>query len=225
MIKDTVGQDGKNYSLDVARVQKLINQNLHHLKNTDPLSVDGVVGEKTIQAIRNYQVTVLKLDEPNGLVEPHHNTIVWMLKTARKPRPQHVNTFIIKILPAAKKISSRYKIPVSVITAQAALDSEWGKKIHNQAYYSVGKINQVSKPTDRPCHAEAFDHFTNIYDACENFGRYLNSNPRYLPAFRYTKQPLLFAKKIQEIGETDIFGFVKKVHSVITKYHLTEFDK
>lgn len=225
MIKDTVGLGGKNYSLDVARVQKLLNQNLHHLKRTSLLSVDGEAGEKTIRAIQEYQVRVLKYNEPSGLIEPDRNTIKWMMKTARKLRPQHVDTFIIKILPAAKKIRSKYQIPVSVIMAQAALDSEWGKKIHNQAYYSIGKINLVSKPIDRPCHAEAFDHFANIYDACENFGHYLKSNPRYLTAFRYTNKPLLFAKLIQDIGETDIFGYVREVHSTITKYHLIEFDK
>ena len=109
--------------------------------------------------------------------------------------------------------------------AQAALDSEWGRKIHNQAYYRAGKINLSSKSIDGPCHADAFDHFANIYDACENFGRYLKSNPRYLPAFRYTDKPLLFARTMQDIAESDIFGYVRKVHSVITKYYLTEFDK
>ncbi|MGD8782898.1 MAG: hypothetical protein PVG75_00595, partial [Thioalkalispiraceae bacterium] len=175
MITDTVGQGGKNYSLDVARVQKLLNQNLHRLNYITPLVVDGVVDDKTIQAIKAYQQKVLKLDNPSGLVEPERNTIKWLSRTALKPRPQYVNTFIIKTMPAARQVRSKYQIPISVLIAQAALDSDWGRKIYNQAYYrsSKFKYNVVNKPAERHVQNEAFDHFATIYDAAENFGYYI----------------------------------------------------
>ena len=72
MIKHSVGFGGKNYSLDVARVQKLLNQNLHYL-NCEALLVDGEAGKKTILAIIEYQQKVLKKNEPNGLIETERN--------------------------------------------------------------------------------------------------------------------------------------------------------
>lgn len=224
MIMDTVGQHGQNYSLDVAKVQKLLNQNLHRLNRISPLVIDGVAGDKTIQLIREYQAKILKITNPSGLIEPGNSTLRWLVKTALKPRPQHVDTFIIKVLAVARKIRSKYHLPVSIQIAKAALDSEWGKKIYNQAYFRTNKHAALTKPVEH-CHQyNSFEHFASIEEAADSFARYLKNNPRYLAAFKYTNQPLAFARKLKDIDASNIHSDLNKLHAIMVKYHLTEFD-
>ena len=70
----SVGENGTNEVDDVFTVQMLLN----HVPSAQggpapPLDVDGIVGTKTISAIRRFQL--LQLGFEDGLVEPEHATI------------------------------------------------------------------------------------------------------------------------------------------------------
>lgn len=129
------GLDGKEGNLpgDVGNIQKLLNDNLHLLPNIKKLAVDNRIGKDTIAAISAYQKIVLKMSAPDGRIDPGGRTLASLQKTAYRPRPANVTTFVNKILADAKIIKSKYRIPVSILIAQAALESGWGSHVKANA--------------------------------------------------------------------------------------------
>ena len=65
-LRASVDRGGVNHPEDVRLVQELLNHSLPPLLS--PLSVDGCVGEKTIEAIKTFQKEVVKLRHPDGFV-------------------------------------------------------------------------------------------------------------------------------------------------------------
>lgn len=63
----SVGQGGKNQRDDVALVQRLLTE-----RGVDPGPIDGLVGSKTIAAIRKFQSGFLR--KPDGRVDPDGRT-------------------------------------------------------------------------------------------------------------------------------------------------------
>lgn len=69
-ISGSVGQSGRNFPKDVQQVQSLLNDN-----NAKPrLQVDGLIGKKTITAIRWFQARIVRLGNPDGRVDPGGKT-------------------------------------------------------------------------------------------------------------------------------------------------------
>lgn len=66
-LTDSVGMNGANLKQDVMRVQRLL-----RTAGFDPGPGDGVCGEQTIAAIRDFQQGFL--DKPDGLVEINGET-------------------------------------------------------------------------------------------------------------------------------------------------------
>jgi murein DD-endopeptidase MepM/ murein hydrolase activator NlpD len=77
-ISSSVGREGKNNYKDVVVVQTLINECMHLLKPLEALNPDGKVGKKTIEAIECFQRVVLKMNEPDGRVDPGGKTIKFL---------------------------------------------------------------------------------------------------------------------------------------------------
>ena len=73
-ISASVGQGGRNRSPDVRIIQELLNQNLHRIRPTQRLAVDGLIGPKTIGAITEFQSRVLRFSRPDGRVDPGGKT-------------------------------------------------------------------------------------------------------------------------------------------------------
>ena len=73
-IRGSVGKNGKNYPDDVFVVQTLLNR---HRKPPEKLiSVDKINGGETIQAIKDFQSSVVKLKQPDGRIDPAGKTFV-----------------------------------------------------------------------------------------------------------------------------------------------------
>ncbi len=93
-INGSVGRGGRNNRQDVVTVQQLLN--LHNKPPNRPLSVDGIVGPKTITAIERFQREVLGVRRPDGRVDPGRRTISALSggkadeKQARQIGPWHV---------------------------------------------------------------------------------------------------------------------------------------
>jgi len=65
VIKQSVGEGGKNDPADVTLVQKLLNA-----KYKLGVSEDGKMGPKTIAAIKQFQLKVVKIANPDGRIDP-----------------------------------------------------------------------------------------------------------------------------------------------------------
>jgi peptidoglycan L-alanyl-D-glutamate endopeptidase CwlK len=85
-ITASVGKGGVNRRSDVEIIQKLINQNIGRLTPLAPLREDGAIGPNTIGAIEEFQRRVLRMQRPDGRVDP--NGMTWQkLTNGQAPVP------------------------------------------------------------------------------------------------------------------------------------------
>lgn len=229
-----VGNDG-NLPADVANVQTLLNDNLHLLPNIKKLTVDKKSGADTIAAIKDYQKNVLKTVVPDGRVDPGGRTLASLQKTARKPRPANVATFVSKILADAKTIKTKYRIPVSILIAQAALESGWGRHVKDNAYFGIKSHNTTGATTafkttefvngKKVSMSDSFRAYANFSEAAEDYGRFLTTNQRYAFAFAYSNNPSKFAEHLQLAKYATDPQYADKLKTIISTYYLDEYDQ
>jgi hypothetical protein len=81
-ISSSVGLKGANQQADVRTVQSLLNQ-FSRQAGSRTLSVDGVAGDRTVAAIRQFQVKVAGVSSADGRVEPGGPT--WQRLDGGKP--------------------------------------------------------------------------------------------------------------------------------------------
>jgi uncharacterized protein (TIGR02594 family) len=74
MILQSVGRGGANIPTDVQLVQAMLNKTIKQLQ-LRPLRVDGQVGPKTLGAIEAFQSHVVRMDPPDGRVDPSGKTL------------------------------------------------------------------------------------------------------------------------------------------------------
>ena len=83
----SVGNAGRNLPADGKIVQALLNAHINELRPLHALSVDGIVGPKTIQAIIEFQRRVVKIGHPDGRVDPSGQTFHALNGAARVSLP------------------------------------------------------------------------------------------------------------------------------------------
>ena len=83
IIRASVGRGGVNRFEDVRVVQELLNK--HTPPRMQPLTVDGIVGPKTIAAIEDFQRRVLSMIHPDGRVDPDGPTLRALCRNATVP--------------------------------------------------------------------------------------------------------------------------------------------
>ncbi len=235
VITKSVGEKGANLSVDVKKIQAIINYNLHLLPKVKKLKEDGKVGSLTISAIRAYQAEVVKMLKPDERVDPNGKTLKSLEKTARKPRPANVKAFINETLQAAKKIKTKYKIPVSILIAQAALESGWGRHVKDNAYFGIKSHKSKGAVTSftttefingkKVTMKDSFRAYASFDEAAEDYGKFLTTNSRYKSAFAHSNDPYKFANILQSSGYATDPQYAKKLQSIISTYYLDDYDK
>ncbi|QTF07906.1 hypothetical protein HC231_08150 [Brenneria izadpanahii] len=156
-------------------------------------------------------------------------------KTTRsKPRPIHVQKFIDSNLEAAKKVKQDWGIPVSVTLAQSAQETGWGQHVKNNAWFGIkGKStsgNSVSFRTSEVINGkrisitDSFRSYNDFAESADDYGRFLNTNPRYKSAFNFVDSPNDFIDKIAKAGYATDPNHAKSLKRIITSQNLTEFD-
>jgi len=228
----------RNSPPDVRKVQGLINKNLHLLTCTNKLAIDGSIGKieksNTIKAINAFQLKVVKMARPDGRVDPRGDTLRKLNANARKTRPANVSAFVKKVLADAKKIKLKYKIPVSILIAQAALESGWGRSVKDNAYFGIKSHNSKGAATvftttevingKKVTIKDSFRAYANFGEAAEGYGKFLTTQPRYKPAFLYINNPSRFAEALQNAGYATDPQYAKKLKTIISTYYLDEYD-
>ena len=74
-ITSAVGKNAPNRKADVARIQQLLNLNAERIGLDKSLAESGFVNEDTIRAIVKFQSAVVRLDKPDGKVDPGGRTL------------------------------------------------------------------------------------------------------------------------------------------------------
>lgn len=238
IISNSVGDKGINSLFDAEKIQNLLNENLHLMPKIKKLVVDKKVGKLTITAIRTYQKDVLKMINPDGRVDPNGRTLKSLQKTVQssKPaRPANVTAFINKTLADAKNIKVKYKIPVSVLISQAALESGWGRYVKDNAYFGIKAHNTAGTTTsfkttefvngEKVSMTDSFRAYKNFKESAEDYGKFLTKNTRYKPAFAHSNNPEKFAEALHTAGYATDPQYSQKLKSIISTYNLNEYDK
>ncbi len=231
----SVGKNGINLPADVEYVQTLINDNLHLLTGINKLTVNKQADEVTVKAIEEYQKKVMKIVSPDGRVDPGGRTLLNLKKTALKPRPANVTAFVNKTLNDAKLIKNTYRIPVSILVAQAALESGWGMYVKDNAYFGIKAHGTSAQTTSfkttefvngkQISITDLFRSYADFKEAAEDYGKFLTSNTRYSQAFQYVNDPYKFAEQLQAAGYATDPRYAEKLKTIISTYFLDEYDK
>jgi flagellum-specific peptidoglycan hydrolase FlgJ len=142
------------------------------------------------------------------------------------------------LLPAAQRVAARYGLPVSVMLAQAALESNWGRSRLARVARNLFGIKGVSR------HAEAvtlptceyngdgrarvvaarFAAYASVEECLGDYARLLAFAPRYAAARAVADDPFAFAQQLAACGYATDPAYGKKICALMRRYELTRFD-
>ena len=92
-ILGSVGKAGKNIRSDVLLIQELLNHKITRLPGEKKLVADGIIGPKTIDLITKYQKNVMKMQTPDGRVDPGGKTFRSLYESNEAAPAKHVAVF------------------------------------------------------------------------------------------------------------------------------------
>ena len=229
-----VGPGAPNRSQDVSLVQKLLNKNFHDVAHFHAVVVDGRFGPRTASAISEFQRHVLKLPNPCGRIDPDGLTIRELVARAGKPFPPHVVAFIRMASVQARRASAKWHVPASVLLAQAAHESAWGRRVKGNAYFGIKGKSPTGGSTAFATHevvegktvaiTDQFRAYANFGEAADDYGRFLSENARYQKCFAYPRNPHRFIDELADAGYATDPDYARKIKNLIRKFSLTDHD-
>lgn len=138
-LKGSVGRKGINFREDVELVQIALNRAMRSPLRL--LSVDKMVGKKTISAIEIFQQQVLRFAKPDGLIGVEGRTWKSLSKYLTKPAQTRITSHVI--FPEFLNIKADSKAePFSMLPTQNTLKIAWGAKVSPEF---KRKVIQISK--------------------------------------------------------------------------------
>lgn len=95
LIGGSVGLGGSNKPTDVALIQQLLNLT----NSSSNLSIDGLINQRTIVAIAQFQKTVAKLSKPDSLINTNGHTLKLLIKVSGYNPAIKLSSTFCSILP------------------------------------------------------------------------------------------------------------------------------
>lgn len=147
-------------------------------------------------------------------------------------RPEHVEAYIERFGPVAKKLSRDKGVPAPIILAVSCLESSWGESelasngnnyfgIKAKAKPSYCKLTNEYVRRKRIRIKACFKAYESAEDSFHDFGRMISQEVRYQPLFQFRKSDYSkWAKGLQEQGYATDPRYAKKLIRVIEKYRL-----
>lgn len=223
-----------NLKNDVATIQKLLNKSLSTKPGFIRLKEDGVCGKKTISAIKQFQTTFVKGIYADGLVEKRGRTYQTLTSTASTSTNPTIVTFLNQHSETARTVAKKWGIPASVLLAQAAHESGWGRHVKDNAFFGIkGKSptgNSVTFKTSEYVDGkktsvnDSFRAYKNFEEAADDYGRFLTKNSRYKPCFKTTTAEQ-FVQALASAGYATDPRYAEKILNIINKNGLTKYDQ
>ena len=156
---------------------------------------------------------------------------------ARQPirhEPAHVQEWIDKALPAAQAVHAKWGIPVSVTIAQGAVESTWGETHPGNEYFGVkgrapdgasSRLNTHEAVGDhRHLEKDSFRSYASLQDAADDYGRFLNTQPRFKTALEHRNDPHRFVREVAKAHYATDPDYAAKVLGVMDQHGLTKYD-
>lgn len=139
--------------------------------------------------------------------------------------------FVHKVWHAAKQAASIIGVHPGVIIAQAALETDWGKKI-------IAKSNNlfnIKANTDSPQKVSAntleykngvvvketanFKKYNDISDSMMDYAHLIKQQPRYEKAVQNADRPRAYAKELQAAGFATDTNYANKIMAIMDSDH------
>jgi hypothetical protein len=233
-ISASVGRNGVNRSDDVSTIQQLINDHLP--ASLQPLKVDGNCGDLTIGAIEDVQSQNLRMNHPDGRVDPGGDTFRFL--TGGNPeQKQHPgpNPPPQDVIVAAQNSQRKWRVPASVTLAQWALESGWGQHMPPGSFNPFGMKAAEGQPfvavsTREVVNGQSvtvvarFRKFASFDEAFDQHGQLLATRPPYAHAMTLVGNPNAFADALTGVYATDPeYGTLLK--SLMQSHNLYQYNQ
>ena len=150
---------------------------------------------------------------------------------------QYQKDFLAKYGDDAQAVQKTYGIPASVVLAQAALESDWGRSGLAASFYNFfgikgkGSAGTQYLPTTEYENGKykaslgGFATYLDPKDSFLDYGDFLRRNDRYKPVFGAGADPMAVADALQAAGYATDPKYSTKIKSVIVSNGLTAYDK
>jgi len=163
-------------------------------------------------------------------------------RTAPDAVPADPAGFIARMAGPARQSMARDRVPASVTIAQAIIESGWGHSrlsADDHNYFGI-KCFGTPGPIAVGCRTYAtsecershcfrteatFRTYRDYRDSVRDHGRFLVVNPRYRPAFAYTRDANRFVVEIHKAGYATAPGYAKAVIALMQQHNLYRFDR
>lgn len=140
------------------------------------------------------------------LVEGYKNTFDSSDISTKVRRPSHVQAFLDMAGSKARIVNNKWGIPASVLLAQSAIESGWGRAVKDNAYFGIkGKSPSGESTAFKTTEVingkeikinDSFRAYVDYEESADDYGRFLNENPRYSKDFDFKNNPKMFAKEV-----------------------------
>lgn len=139
-------------------------------------------------------------------------------------------SFVQGIWAAAKKAASVIGTPASVLVAQAALETDWGKKALNHNLFNIKADAQWKKATTTVASLENkngvlvkeksnFRAYASIEDSIDDYANFLTSHQRYKQALTQANNPAEYMNALQSAGYATDPHYADKVMKLHESSH------
>nr|WP_221381254.1 sporangiospore maturation cell wall hydrolase GsmA [Actinoplanes polyasparticus] len=165
---------------------------------------------------------------------------------ATAPKPvvsQTPEQFIKAAVPGAQLGWREYGVPASVTIAQAILESGWGRSglaSVDRNYFGIKCQNGRYGTLANGCHdyrtqectkagscfttTATFRTYASMAHSFRDHGNFLKVNPRYAPAFNYTKNANAFIWNVWKAGYATDPNYYTKVTTLMAQQKLYQYD-
>ena len=156
-------------------------------------------------------------------------------KTRVHHEPAYKAAFVAMALPGAQQSHVKWGVPVSVLLAQSALETRWGTKVVDNAYFGIKGHSPEGASTQFATHEvkngkvvaekDSFRAYSGFADAADDYGRFFNTDPKFKGALIFRNNPERFIDaQVRAHYATDP-KYKKKLMDVIRDNHLDQYDK
>ena len=149
--------------------------------------------------------------------------------------PAYIQIFLQLALPGARQVKLKWNIPIAVLLAQAAQETGWGRTVVANAYFGIKgkspdgasvKFGTTEVVNGKVVHeTDAFRAYKDFAEAADDYGQFLNNNPRYKAAFLFPNDPKRFIEELVKAGYASDPHYAKSLNSIIATHNLAQYDK
>ncbi len=243
MLFDSMRKSGQEFKSDLfdSRTEDFYRKMLDDQRSSE-MSENGSLGladmiVAQLSAAQNTSGTeasdVDRFQEALARVKPHHDQPVQQAETVNAIQPQpktfdSPESFVEKLKPYAEKAAKSLGVSPSLILAQAALETGWGKKVVKNTHHN--SYNLFNIKADRSWKGErvatqtleyrqktpvmekaAFRAYPSYQDSFNDYVHFLTQNPRYQSALQHNNSNDDFIHGIHQAGYATDPDYADKV--------------